>query len=66
MDDILTLAEAGELLGVSPGTLRNQVLAGKLAARKIGKTWVTTRLEVARYRAESLGQPGRRKRVAAD
>lgn len=57
--DILTLAEAAELLGRSPVTLRAQVAAGRLRARLIGKTWITTRDEVERYRRESLGQPGR-------
>ncbi len=57
--DILTLAEAGELLGRSATTLRAQVKNGRLQARLIGKTWVTTRTEVERYRRDSLGQPGR-------
>jgi hypothetical protein len=57
--DIITLAEAGQLLGLAGSTLRNQVRAGRLRARLIGKTWVTTRDEVERYRIESLGQPGR-------
>lgn len=59
MDDILTLAEAGALLDRSPDTLRRQVQRGRLRARLIGKTWVTTRDEVERYRRESLGQAGR-------
>jgi len=58
-EDILTLAEAGELLDRSPSTLRNQVKAGHLGARLIGKTWVTTRAEVDRYRREHLGKRGR-------
>lgn len=57
--DIITLAEAGEILGRSATTLRHQVAAGRLQARLIGKTWITTRAEVERYRRESLGQPGR-------
>lgn len=57
--DIITLAEAGELLDRSASTLRHQVKAGRLRARLIGKTWITTRAEVERYRAESLGQVGR-------
>jgi len=59
IDDILTLAEAGELLGRSASTLRHQAVAGRLRARLIGKTWVTTKAEVERYRRDSLGQPGR-------
>lgn len=57
--DILTLAEAAARLGVAQSTLRNQVKAGRLQARKLGKTWITTGAEVERYRSESLGQPGR-------
>lgn len=60
--DILTLAEAGELLDRSATTLRAQVKNGRLQARLIGKTWITTRAEVERYRRESLGQAGRPKK----
>lgn len=55
----MTLAEAAELLGRSPDTLRTQARNGRLEARLIGKTWVTTRAAVERYRETSLGQPGR-------
>jgi excisionase family DNA binding protein len=57
--DILTLAEAAELLGRSPTTLRSQVAAGRLRARLVGKTWVTHRAEVERYRRDSIGKVGR-------
>jgi hypothetical protein len=60
MEDLLTLAEAAEDLGIAPVTLRAAVARGALSARKFGKTWVTTRLEVQRYRLEHLGQVGRR------
>jgi len=56
----LTLAQAGALLGVSPATLRSQVRNGRLRAKLIGKTYVVPPREVERYRAESLGRPGRR------
>jgi hypothetical protein len=59
IDDILTLAEAAELLGRSPTTLRAQAVAGRLKARLVGKTWVTTKAEVERYRRENLGNVGR-------
>lgn len=57
---MLTLAQAGALLGVSPATLRSQVRNGRLRATLVGKTYVVTPREVERYRAESLGRPGRR------
>lgn len=52
----MTLGEAARELGISAGTLRNQVLAGKLKAEKVGKFWVVRPREVERYRAEHLGQ----------
>ncbi|MCX7335505.1 MAG: helix-turn-helix domain-containing protein [Hyphomicrobiales bacterium] len=57
---MLTLAQAGTLLGVSPATLRSQIRNGKLRGRLVGKTWTVSSREVERYRAESLGRPGRR------
>jgi excisionase family DNA binding protein len=57
---MLTLAQAAARLGLSPSTLRNQVHAGRLKARLVGKTWTVTDGEVARYQRESLGKPGRR------
>jgi excisionase family DNA binding protein len=61
INDILTLAEAAEQLGLGSSTLRHQAQKGVLRARLIGKTWVTTKAEVARYRHEHLGQVGRPK-----
>ena len=64
LDDIITLAEGGALLGLAPVTLRAQAARGVLRARRIGKTWVTTREEVERYRREHLGKHGRSDRYA--
>lgn len=55
-----TLAAAGELLGLAPATLRKQIHNGRLTAIMIGKTWTVTDREVARYRSQSLGRPGRK------
>ena len=56
---ILTLAEAGDRLSLSASTLRTQVRRGRLRATMVGKTWTVTEREFERYRAESLGRPGR-------
>lgn len=56
---LLTLAEAGDRLGLSAATLRRQVHNGRLRATLVGKTWTVTEREVERYRAESKGKPGR-------
>ena len=52
MDDLLSLAEAADRLGVAAVTLRVAAGRGHIGARKIGKTWVTTESEVDRYRRE--------------
>jgi excisionase family DNA binding protein len=59
MDDLITLAEAARRLDLAPTTLRDQVRRGRLAAKKIGRDWLVTEAEVERYRADSLGRPGR-------
>lgn len=59
MDELLTLAEAAEKLGIAPVTLRAGIARGTLRARKFGQTWVTTEEEVDRYARHSLGQVGR-------
>jgi len=53
---VLTLTEAGRLLGVAPATLRAQIHREKLRAVKIGRDWVVDESEVARYRRESQGK----------
>jgi hypothetical protein len=55
--DILTMVEAGALCGLSPHTLSQQAEKGKLRARKVGHTWITTRRCLAAY----LEQHARRK-----
>ncbi len=59
LDNLMTLAEAAEALGVAPSTLRHQVQAERFRARLFGKTWITTKDEVERYRRTQLGQAGR-------
>lgn len=59
---MMTLAEAAELLGVTPATLRQQIANGRFAAEKVGPIYVTTAAEVERYRRDSLGKVGRPRR----
>lgn len=60
----LTLPEMAAALGLSPHTIRAQLRAGRITARRVGRDYVVTTAEVARYRAESLGRPGRPVRPA--
>lgn len=65
LDEVLSLEQAARLLNRSPSTLRHQAKAGHLDARRVGRTWLTTRSELRRYRQAQLGQPGRRPRGMA-
>ena len=56
----MTLAEAAEVLGLSPITLRVQVRNGRLSAYKDGRDWRVGWPAIESYRAGSLGRPGRR------
>jgi len=40
--EVLSLKEAGERIGLNPGTLLVQIHNGALDAQKIGKQWVVT------------------------
>jgi hypothetical protein len=62
---MLTLTETASQLDISAATLRHQVQGGRLAARLLGKTYVITDEELERYRATSLGKPGRPSHRAA-
>ncbi len=48
-EEVLTLKQAGERIGVSPKTLHLQITKGVLAATLMGKTWLVTASELARY-----------------
>jgi hypothetical protein len=54
----VTLKEAAERLGLSPGTLNVQARRGRLRATKHGHIWWVAAAEVERYRREILGRPG--------
>jgi excisionase family DNA binding protein len=51
---MLTIAEAAELLGVRPDTLRQQAGKKILRARKPGRDWLVSPAEVERYGREHM------------
>lgn len=66
MDDAMTLNDLAGELGLSDtSSLRHQIANGALAAVKMGNTWVVTRDEANRYKRESLGNQGGRRRKSA-
>jgi excisionase family DNA binding protein len=61
---MLTVAEAAAELGVSPITIRRAVGNGRITPHTLnGRTYLIPRSQVERYRRDSLGQPGNRKRA---
>lgn len=55
--DLFTVAEAAEMLGVTPAALRRAIMNGTLTPVRIDKrTNAITREEIERYRAEHLGR----------
>jgi excisionase family DNA binding protein len=61
---LMSLRDAGEMLGISPDTLRAQIHRGRLHAEKFGRDWLVRDAELERYRRESLGRRRRRRSAA--
>lgn len=59
--EYITLARAGELCAVDPGTLGNQARSGRLRTVLLGHTRVTTRLWLHDYLTARSTHQGRRK-----
>ena len=58
----MTTREAAADLGVSPGRVRQLLLAGQLPGEKLGRDWMIRRADVARFKALP---PGRTRRPRA-
>ncbi len=56
LDNIIGVDEAGEILGLSPGSIKNMCAAGKLNCKKIGKTWILNKEELFMSKFESLNE----------
>jgi excisionase family DNA binding protein len=64
---MLTVAEAAAELGISPTTIHRAVGNGTMTPERLnGRTYLIPRKQVERYRRDSLGQPGNRKRADED
>ena len=55
--DLISLAEAAEICGLSQSHLRRLVSTGAIWGKKIGRNWVTTAEAVKEYKARG-GRPG--------
>lgn len=55
MDDLMRLKDMAEYLGVSEWSVRQEIKAGRLKARKTGKGWTTLRHIVEEFREDFYG-----------
>ena len=58
---LLTVKEAAERLGVTPGRVRQFIVEGRLKGEKVGNVWVFTEDEIARF-SEEPRRPGPKKK----
>jgi excisionase family DNA binding protein len=56
-NDLISLAEAAKLYGLSPTYLRTIARSGRLKAKKVGRDWRTTPADLEAY-IESRDQRG--------
>jgi excisionase family DNA binding protein len=58
-DELLTLPEIAQTLGMNPSTVRLWVREGRLRAEKMGRKWMVRRVDLERMLAEQpqVGHP---------
>lgn len=66
LHEILSLAEAAELAGVSPGRLRQVIEDGRLRGKKIGNSWAILARDLDAFMGKSrgAGRPDERQAIA--
>lgn len=57
LDDLISLAEAAQLTGISASHLRLLVRHGEVWGKKVGRNWLTTEQAVQEYLAQDR-KPG--------
>ena len=62
-DLYLSLKEAGELVGISPTTLRHQIARGVVPGTKVGRNWTVHHRDVFKYATERSTKAGRARNV---
>ncbi len=59
LEEYVTLPEAAQEIGITPGRLRQMLRAGELEGEKVGPVWVIPRSEVERLKntPRTTGRP---------
>lgn len=58
-ETLITTAEAARILGVSPSRIRQFIIQGRLAAKKIGRDQLLKESDVHRFAAQPRHRTGR-------
>ena len=67
MDELLTVQQAADELGLSRRGVQNRIDRGEMQATRVGaRVWVIARAEVERWRALGRQRPGRKRKVAKE
>jgi excisionase family DNA binding protein len=64
MDEILSVAEAARILGVTPNTVRLRLGKGAMPGKKVGRDWALLRSEVERQ-PKGRWEPGAKRKSPA-
>jgi excisionase family DNA binding protein len=56
-DNLLSVVEAGERLGITPSALRRLIRAGRMAARQVGRAYVIDERALVGYTRGRGGRP---------
>lgn len=60
--ELLSTAEAGELLGVSQRRAIQLIESGRLPATRVGKSYIVNRADLAKVRHRKPGRPAGKKK----
>jgi excisionase family DNA binding protein len=57
-EEVLTVNQAAERIGISPDTLQSQIRRGKIPAQRFGRQWMLTAPAIRQYIEERKGKHG--------
>ncbi len=49
MEQLISVTEASQLLGMSPARVRHYIIRGRLPAQQVGRTWTLSRADVEAF-----------------
>ncbi len=56
LKNVVGVEEAAEILGLSPGTVKNKAAASQIPAKKIGKQWIFDKKQLEAFKMSKFNQ----------